>query len=80
MGVLMAAKRFKYIIAGGGLAGCWAIDGIRQLDKSGSILLIGDERHLPYDRPPLTKKLWFGKKKVEEIFVRPQGILSSKTR
>lgn len=68
----MNPKKFKYVVVGAGLAGCWAIDGIRTLDKTGSILLIGDEKHLPYDRPPLSKKLWFGKKKVEEIFVRPQ--------
>ena len=67
----MELKKFKYIVVGGGLAGCWAIDGIRTLDKTGSVLLIGDEKYLPYDRPPLTKKLWFGKKKVEEIFVHP---------
>ncbi|MCE5197561.1 MAG: FAD-dependent oxidoreductase [Armatimonadota bacterium] len=59
----------KYIIAGGGLTGASAIDGIRELDKDGSILLIGSEQHKPYDRPPLTKKLWFGKKTVEQIFV-----------
>jgi 3-phenylpropionate/trans-cinnamate dioxygenase ferredoxin reductase component len=27
---------------------------------------------MPYDRPPLSKKLWFGKKTVEEIFVHGQ--------
>jgi 3-phenylpropionate/trans-cinnamate dioxygenase ferredoxin reductase subunit len=68
----MALKKFKYVIIGAGLAGCSAIEGIRGQDKAGSILLIGDEKYLPYDRPPLTKKLWFGKKTVEEIFVHPQ--------
>lgn len=66
----MEAKKFKYVVAGAGLAGCWAVDGIRALDKTGSILLLGDEGHLPYDRPPLTKKLWFGKKKIEDIFIQ----------
>jgi len=65
----MANGSFTYILVGGGLAGSSAIQGIRELDKKGSILLIGSEPHLPYDRPPLTKKLWFGKKKVEEIFL-----------
>lgn len=65
----MAEKTFRYIIAGAGLAGTSAIDGIRELDKQGSILLIGSEQNLPYDRPPLTKKLWFGKKTVEDIFL-----------
>jgi NADPH-dependent 2,4-dienoyl-CoA reductase/sulfur reductase-like enzyme len=64
----MAQKSFKYIVVGGGLAGNAAVEGIRSTDKDASVLLVGKERHLPYDRPPLTKKLWFGKKKVEEIF------------
>ena len=65
----MAQKTFKYIVVGAGLAGCGAVEGIRTKDAAGSLLLTGNEKYLPYDRPPLTKKLWFGKKKVEEIFV-----------
>ncbi len=62
-------KLYAYIIVGGGLAGASAVQGIREFDKNGSLLLIGNENHLPYDRPPLSKKLWFGQKKVEDIFV-----------
>ncbi|MCE5185143.1 MAG: FAD-dependent oxidoreductase [Planctomycetaceae bacterium] len=65
----MMPNDFKYIVIGGGLAGCYALDGIRSQDPKGSALLISSEDHLPYDRPPLTKKLWFGKKKVEDIFI-----------
>jgi 3-phenylpropionate/trans-cinnamate dioxygenase ferredoxin reductase subunit len=68
----MTQQSFKYVVVGTGLAGCHAADGIRALDASGPVLLIGNEQHLPYDRPPLTKKLWFGKKKVEEIFIHDQ--------
>jgi 3-phenylpropionate/trans-cinnamate dioxygenase ferredoxin reductase component len=68
----MANRKYNYIIIGAGLAGCYAIEGIRTQDSKGSILLAAAENYLPYDRPPLTKKLWFGKKKVEEIFIRPQ--------
>jgi 3-phenylpropionate/trans-cinnamate dioxygenase ferredoxin reductase subunit len=68
----MADQPFMYIIVGGGLAGTSAIEGIRELDKKGSILLIAGEKHPPYDRPPLSKKLWFGKKKVEEIFLHDE--------
>lgn len=60
---------YEYVIAGGGLAGASAVSGIRERDREGKILLIGSERHMPYDRPPLSKKLWFGKKKVEDIFL-----------
>jgi 3-phenylpropionate/trans-cinnamate dioxygenase ferredoxin reductase component len=66
----MAKMEYDYIVVGGGLAGASAIEGIRERDDAGSVLLIGDEPHPPYDRPPLSKKLWFGKKKVEDIFVK----------
>jgi 3-phenylpropionate/trans-cinnamate dioxygenase ferredoxin reductase subunit len=68
----MAVQKFKYAIIGGGLAGASAIEGIRELDDSGSILLISREKHLPYHRPPLTKQLWSGRKNVEDIYVQDQ--------
>lgn len=64
---------YDYVIAGGGLAGVSAVLGIRELDAAGKILLVGEENHLPYDRPPLSKKLWFGKKKVEDIFLHDRA-------
>ena len=60
---------YDYVIVGGGLTGASAVEGIRELDSSGSILLICEENYLPYDRPPLSKKLWFGTMKVEDIFL-----------
>ena len=66
------AEKYTYIIVGGGLAGVSAIEGIRERDKDRPILLIGSEKDRPYDRPPLSKKLWLGKKKVEEIFLHDQ--------
>ena len=68
----MGEETYPYVIVGGGLAGASAVEGIRERDTKGAILIIGAEKHLPYDRPPLTKKLWFGKKKVEEIFLHDQ--------
>ncbi|MCX6353901.1 MAG: FAD-dependent oxidoreductase [Candidatus Aureabacteria bacterium] len=65
----MATDRYTYCIVGGGLAGASAAEGIREYDKSGSILLMGAETHLPYHRPPLSKTLWTGKKMVDDIFV-----------
>lgn len=69
----MTEQIYDYVIVGGGLAGASAVEGIREVDKNGSILLIGRERHMPYNRPPLSKKLWFGQKKVEDIFVEDQN-------
>lgn len=69
----MAESSYKYIIVGGGLAGASAVEGIREKDKSGSILLVGAEDALPYNRPPLTKGLWFGDEKVSDIFVHDEA-------
>ena len=66
-------KAYEYIIIGGGLTGSAALDGIRERDPHGSILLISAEAHLPYNRPPLSKDLWFGKEKVEEIFTHDEA-------
>ena len=69
----MAEPYYVYAIVGGGLAAASAVEGIRQLDKAGSILLLSQEKHLPYHRPPLSKQLWSGKKKVEDIFIKGRG-------
>jgi NADPH-dependent 2,4-dienoyl-CoA reductase/sulfur reductase-like enzyme len=58
-----------YIIIGGGLAAASAVEGIRERDRENPIALLSNEKHLPYDRPPLSKKLWFGKMTVEQIFL-----------
>jgi NAD(P)H-nitrite reductase large subunit len=62
-----------YLIVGAGLAGAAAIEGIRERDRNGSIAMIGAENHLPYNRPPLSKKLWFGKTEVKDLFVHDQA-------
>ena len=38
-----------------------AAQGIHEADSKGTIAMIGDEAQPPYNRPPLTKKLWMGK-------------------
>ena len=50
-----------YLIVGGGMTGDAACKGIRSVDQEGSIVLVGEEEHPPYARPPLSKKLWQGK-------------------
>jgi NADPH-dependent 2,4-dienoyl-CoA reductase/sulfur reductase-like enzyme len=69
----MADLASSYIVVGAGLAAASAVEGIRQHDHTGSILLIGNEPDLPYDRPPLSKQLWFGSKQVEEVFLHDQA-------
>jgi 3-phenylpropionate/trans-cinnamate dioxygenase ferredoxin reductase subunit len=66
-------QKYDYVIVGAGLAGASAADGIRELDRKGSVLLAGSDPNLPYDRPPLSKQLWTGKKKPEQIFLHDEA-------
>ncbi len=49
---------YTYLIIGGGMTGDAALHGIREVDRTGPIGLIGAEAHAPYNRPPLSKGLW----------------------
>ena len=51
----------KYLIIGGGLAADAAVEGIRQLDSEGRLLILAAEADPPYTRPWLSKGLWLGK-------------------
>lgn len=60
---------FDYLIVGAGMAGEAAAQALREADADATIGLIGAESRPPYDRPPLTKKLW--KDGKEEDIWRP---------
>ena len=49
-----------YLIIGAGLTADSACKAIREHDPDRSILVIGEEAHPPYLRPPLSKGLWKG--------------------
>jgi NADPH-dependent 2,4-dienoyl-CoA reductase/sulfur reductase-like enzyme len=53
-------KTTRYLIVGGGLTADAACRGIREHDPEGAVMLVTDESHLPYARPPLSKALWKG--------------------
>lgn len=54
-------KTYKYLIVGSGMTADAAVHGIRELDPTGSIGMIGIETDMPYSRPPLTKGMWKGR-------------------
>ena len=45
----------RYIVIGAGIAGISSCEGIREGDPNGEILLLTEEKGLPYSRPMLTK-------------------------
>ncbi len=50
----------QVVIVGGGLAGLRSAAELRAQGYTGALTMIGAERHPPYDRPPLSKKLMLG--------------------
>lgn len=58
-----------FVIVGGGLAGAKAAETLRAEGFSGRVILIGDERDHPYERPPLSKGYLAGKEDRDSVFV-----------
>ncbi len=61
------------VIIGAGHAGGRAAETMRQAGFTGAITLIGEEAHVPYERPPLSKELLAGDEAVDKIFLNPLG-------
>ncbi len=54
------------VVVGAGLAGWRFVEILRQLGYEGAVTLIGEESHVPYDRPPLSKQILSGKWGLEK--------------
>lgn len=61
----------KYLLVGAGLAGSSAAVAIRELDATGSLLLVGQEVVRPYHRPPLSKDYLLGEVERDQLPTLP---------
>lgn len=61
------------VILGAGQAGAQAALSLRQGGFSGRIVLIGSERHPPYQRPPLSKGYLKGEMAEDRLIFRPRA-------
>jgi NADPH-dependent 2,4-dienoyl-CoA reductase/sulfur reductase-like enzyme len=50
----------RVVVVGAAVAGVAACAGLRAAGYAGEVVLVGDERHAPYDRPPLSKQVLCG--------------------
>jgi NADPH-dependent 2,4-dienoyl-CoA reductase/sulfur reductase-like enzyme len=50
----------QIVVVGAGVAGTSAAEALRSEGYDGALTIVGDERHSPYHRPPLSKKLLTG--------------------
>ena len=69
---------YDVLIVGAGHAGAQAALLLRQMKFEGSVGLLGDEKELPYERPPLSKEYMAGEKAFERILIRPANFWSER--
>ena len=60
------------VVVGGGLAGAGTAGALREQGFEGSITLLAEERHLPYERPGLSKSYLHGEKGLDSLLVHPE--------
>jgi NADPH-dependent 2,4-dienoyl-CoA reductase/sulfur reductase-like enzyme len=64
----------RVVVVGASLAGLRAAETLRHHHVATSIVIVGDEVHRPYDRPPLSKKLLSGEWEPDRIHLRQPDV------
>lgn len=59
------------VVLGAGQAGLQLVASLREARYEGRLVLVGDEPHAPYQRPPLSKGYLLGDTKLEQLTLRP---------
>ena len=60
-----------FVIIGASQAGGWVAKTLRAEGFGGRIVLIGEEAHLPYERPPLSKAALLGEVELDSTYFWP---------
>ncbi|MDT5134412.1 MAG: hypothetical protein QOE41_3723, partial [Mycobacterium sp.] len=60
----------RIVIIGGGLAAARTAEQLRRAGCDGSITIVSDEVHLPYDRPPLSKQVL--RSELDDVTLKPR--------
>jgi NADPH-dependent 2,4-dienoyl-CoA reductase/sulfur reductase-like enzyme len=73
------------VIVGAGLGGARVVEDLRNEGYDGDLILVGQENHPPYDRPPLSKSVLVGDQdrvdlKPEEFYTEKKVELRTGTR
>jgi len=65
------------LIVGASAGGLTVAEMLRAKGYAGQIRLVGQEPHLPYDRPPLSKEVLAGAWPAERVFLRDAARLDA---
>lgn len=69
---MRALNMAALVIVGAGQAAGQAAASLRQGGYEGEIVILGDESHPPYQRPPLSKQYLSGEHGLEKVYLRPE--------
>jgi NADPH-dependent 2,4-dienoyl-CoA reductase/sulfur reductase-like enzyme len=58
------------VIIGGGLGAARTAEQLREAGYTGAVTIVGEETHLPYDRPPLSKEVL--RSEVDDVTLKPR--------
>jgi NADPH-dependent 2,4-dienoyl-CoA reductase/sulfur reductase-like enzyme len=64
----------RIVVAGASLAGLSAAEALRRLGYCGDLVLVGDEPHPPYDRPPLSKQVLTRRLSADTTLPQPRDL------
>ena len=67
----MSARRV--VVAGASLGGLRAAEHLRAAGWTGAVTVIGNEPHMPYNRPPLSKEVLAGRAPFESLAFTPKA-------
>ncbi|MBL0886543.1 NAD(P)/FAD-dependent oxidoreductase [Myceligenerans indicum] len=65
------------LVVGASAGGLSTTEALRRKGFDGRITLLGGERHLPYDRPPLSKQVLSGAWEPDRAQLRPEPVLQA---
>ena len=68
----------KILILGGGQSALYAAREIRRNDEESFITVLGEEKQLPYERPPLSKDFLLNKKNEQDLVFNSSNVLEDK--
>ncbi|KUO16144.1 NAD(P)/FAD-dependent oxidoreductase [Streptomyces dysideae] len=63
----------RIVVAGASMGGLRAAEQLRAAGWTGAVTVVGDEPHMPYNRPPLSKEVLAGKAPFESLAFTPKA-------
>ncbi|MFI5805826.1 NAD(P)/FAD-dependent oxidoreductase [Streptomyces sp. NPDC051561] len=66
----------RIVVAGASLGGLRTAEQLRRNGFTGELVVVGDEPHMPYNRPPLSKEVLAGKASFDSVTFRPKAAVA----